>query len=279
MPIPYRLNPLGISVREELPLTFTAVEASTVKLTATGSPTVSGLHYRLGTSGPWLPYTIGNTINLAVGKKVQFWNSAETLSRSSENYVQFEMTGEIVAAGKLNSLLNGAALSNGCFWLLFSGCSAMKSAPELPNEEIARTNCYYGMFMYTGIVHPPVLPATSLGASCYTGMFAYCADMIETPVLPALNLATQCYWMMFRGCSSITSVVLPAATLENTCYRQMFQDASALSSVEVGFRQWNTATDNWMLRVAASGTFIKPAALPEEYGANRIPSGWTVINK
>ena len=121
-----------------------------------------------------------------------------------------------------------------------------------------------------------------LGTSCYTTMFAYCTDLIETPVLPALYLSTQCYFAMFRGCSNITSVVLPAATLDNTCYWQMFQDASALSSVEVGFSQWNdslTATDNWMLRVAASGTFIKPAALPEEYGVNRIPKGWTVVNK
>ena len=281
--IPYRINPMGITLVETIPLTLTAASAgSTVTLNATGSPTVSGLHYRLGTSGPWIPYTIGTTIPLDnIGDRVQFWNSADTLSLSSINYVQFAMTGQIGASGKVNSLLNGAALSTSCFRNLFSGCSALKSAPELPNEP-AVLQCYYGMFTSSGIVHPPELPALILATSCYTTMFAYCADLIETPVLPAPYLSTQCYFAMFRGCSSITSVVLPAATLDSTCYRQMFQDASALSSVEVGFSQWNdslTATDNWMLRVAASGTFIKPAALPEEYGENRIPSGWTVVNK
>ena len=281
--IPYRLNPLGISVNEDIPLTLTALSAgSTVTLNANGSPTVSGLHYRLGKSGTWLPYTPGSTITLAaVGDSVQFWNSASTLSLSSGNYVQFAMTGQIGAFGKVNSLLNGAALSTACFRNLFNGCAALKSAPELPDEN-AVLQCYHGMFNSSGIIHPPALPAMRLATSCYFGMFSYCTDLIETPALPAPYLIMQCYYQMFRGCSSITSVVLPAATLDNTCYRQMFLDASALSSVEVGFSQWNdslTATDNWMLRVAASGTFIKPAALPEEYGPNRIPTGWTVVDK
>ena len=73
--IPSKLNPMGINLTENLPLTLTAQQAnSTVKLTATGSPTVSGLHYRLGKSGLWIPYTIGYTITLAhIGDCVQFW--------------------------------------------------------------------------------------------------------------------------------------------------------------------------------------------------------------
>lgn len=36
---------------------------------------------------------------------------------------------------------------------------------------------------------------------------------------------------------------------------------------------------NWVKDVAETGIFYKPSDLPEEYGYNKIPSGWTVINK
>ena len=61
----------------------------------------------------------------------------------------------------------------------------------------------------------------------------------------------------------------------------MFDGASSLSEIEVAFTSWPTsnATENWLSGVAASGTFIKPSTLPEEYGVSRIPEGWIVIDK
>ena len=230
--IPYRLNPLGITVNENLPLTLTAEQAnSTVKLTATGSPTVSGLHYRLGKSGEWLAYTIGNTITLAnIGDSVQFWNSADTLSNSASNYVQFVMTGIVNASGTVQSLLN---FSDICptfsFFRLFRDCVSMTSAPKLS----------------------------------------------------AAILGTYSYYGTFYGCTSLTEIILPAKNLSNYCYYGIVQRCTNVSTVRVYFTAWDpsNATTSWLGSVAASGTFIKPAALPEEYGTDRIPSGWTVVNK
>lgn len=83
-----------------IPLTFTAEQAnSTVKLTKSGSPTVDGLQYRIGTSGEWLPYTIDTVITLAnVGDIVQFQNTKEALSSNYNIYVKFVMTGKIAAS-------------------------------------------------------------------------------------------------------------------------------------------------------------------------------------
>lgn len=88
---------------------------------------------------------------------------------------------------------------------------------------------------------------------------------------------------MFAECSSLTGMQIPAVTvLEQYCYGQLFYYCTSLSSIEVSFTDWTQVSDmttEWVKNVAANGTFTKPAALPEEYGINRIPSGWTVVNK
>ena len=59
----------------------------------------------------------------------------------------------------------------------------------------------------------------------------------------------------------------------------MFSRCTQLSSVEVAFTTWTRgATDNWLNNVAASGTFTCPAELPDERGANNIPTGWTRVD-
>ena len=258
--IPYRLNPLGISVNENIPLTLTAQQAgSTVTLNATGSPTVSGLHYRRGKSGEWLSYTIGTTVTLDnIGDSVQFWNSADRLSSGTSNYVQFVLTGTVQAFGNTMSLLNYSRVcSDYCLVYLFSECRSL----TLPAE----------------------LPAPTLASGCYQGMFYNCSGLLNAPVLPAVTLTARCYRTMFWGCSSLVyAPVLPAAVLQLECCQYMFYSCSSLASVNVAFTDWNSANNStyyWLYGVSASGTFTKPNGLPEENGESRIPSGWTVVNK
>ena len=281
--IPYRLNPLGIRVNEVIPLTLTAQQAgSTVKLTATGSPTVSGLHYRLGKSGTWLAYTIGNTITLSnVGDSVQFWNSAETLSSSTSAYVQFSGTGLFSCRGNLQSMLNYInSAPDYCFAYLFR-YFPMANTPEMPAEtlrEYAYTSLYrdnpyltltedlpavlvpnyaYGnMYAGSGVIMPPKIKATQYLVGSLAGMFSGCTGLLEAPKLLPTMISNSCLLLAFNNCSNMTKI-------------------------EVNFTSWGTGdpTSNWVSGVAASGTFIKPSALPEEYGVDKIPSGWTVVNK
>ena len=119
--------------------------------------------------------------------------------------------------------------------------------------------------------------------SCFKSLFYNCASLTTAPALPATTLVANCYRGMFRGCTSLTTApALPASALALNCYREMFYGCTKLSSIEVSFASWTQAENQtlaWVISVASSGTFTKPAALAVEYGYNRIPTGWTVIDK
>ena len=283
MSIPARLNPMGTP--RKIPLTFRAEQAnSTVTLNAVGSPTVSGLMYRAHSTGSWQTYTAGTTITLAdVGDTVQFWNSANALSSSSSNYVNFAMTGTVSAHGDALSLLDFSdTVPSSGLYRLFNGCTALVSAPRLSAKTLNNSS-YYALFNgCTSLTAPPELPATILGAGCYYTMFYSCTSLETPPELPATSLKSQCYSRMFQNCTSLTyAPFLPAAALASDCYKQMFASCSSLSSVEVAFTAWAdsvNATENWLLNVAADGTFKMPSALTEIRDASHIPSGWTIVN-
>ena len=282
--IPSKLNPMGINLTENLPLTLTAEQAnSTVKLTATGSPTVSGLHYRLGKSGLWIPYTIGYTITLAhIGDCVQFGNSADTLSSSGQDYVQFVMTGSLAGSGNIQSMLNwSASCPDFCFFNLFVLCSSLTSAPELPSIQLGNY-CYRQMFLQSSITAMPELLATVIGEGSYRNMFGRCYALAGAVNLPAQSFTNACYETLLQQ-TAITEIHIQATGIfANNCMNGMLNGCASLSKIEVNFTSWGsiaTATQNWVDGVAADGTFIKPSALPEEYGVNRIPTGWTVVNK
>ena len=55
----------------------------------------------------------------------------------------------------------------------------------------------------TGLTEAPELPATTLAASCYNYMFSGCTGLTEAPELPATTLAASCYNYMFSGCANI----------------------------------------------------------------------------
>ena len=97
-----------------------------------------------------------------------------------------------------------------------------------------------------------------------------------------MDVPEYCYYKMFRGCTSLTQTpALPATTLADSCYRYMFNGCKNLDNINVNFSAWNptNATNNWVKTVSSSGTFTCPAGLPEEFGSNRIPTGWTVVRK
>lgn len=258
--IPTLLHPLGISVRKDLPLTLTAAQADLrVTLNATGYPNVSGLYYRPDMGGPWRPYTIGTPIPLDnIGDRVQFWNRADTLGSNTSNYVQFVMTGSIYASGNLMSMLNfGTVCKTGSFASLFSGCTALLSAPDLPAsiiEGLGMVNAFRGCSNMTGTV--------DLQAQTFTG---------ESSCLAA-----------FYGCSHLTGAVIRATQLSTGCLAYAFYGCPALTSVEVNFTEWlSGATNSWLQGNTGDITnlFIKPSLLPEIRGNGYIPNGWTVVDK
>ena len=204
------------------PLTFTAEEAgATIKLTKTGSPTVEGIQYRIGTSGGWSPYTIDTTLTLTnVGDCVQFQNTLETLGTGNSNYASFVITGQIAASGNCMSMLNYSdKVSPYAFNRLFEDCSSLTSAPELP-ATILTTYCYQYMFNgCSSLTSAPELPATILTTCCYQYMFNGCSALVTAPELQATTLGKYCYSAMFQRCTSLVNTPeLPATILAGYCY-------------------------------------------------------------
>lgn len=77
-----------------------------------------------------------------------------------------------------------------------------------------------------------LLPATSLKASCYQGMFAGNEALKVAPTLPAPKLVESCYEGMFEGCSSLSSVTMLAIEEEagaNNCLKNWLKDAGSNS--------------------------------------------------
>ena len=242
-------------------LRFTAEAVnSSVQLTAVGSvPAVTLVKSFDGVN--WEDYAVGEVIELPIIGDFVYLAAGEggneIFGSSSSKHHQFVINGLVAASGDITSLRNfdlaQTTLAASCYHSMFQGCTGLTSAPELPATTLA-ASCYYSMFQdCTGRTGAPELAATTRAASCYRSMFQDCTGLTSAPELPATKLAIFCYNEMFYGCTRI-------------------------SLIKVHFTAWGAHTNNWVSNVASMGTFYKPNALTEEYGTNRIPTGWTVVN-
>ena len=177
--------------------------------------------------------------------------------------------------------LPATTLAPSCYPYMFSGCTSLATVPTLPATTLA-SSCYMSMFAGTKITAAPKLPATTLAPSCYRNMFYNCSSLIYPPTLNATILQPRCYQHMFFGCASLkTAPELPATTLVTYCYAYMFQNCTSLSHIKCLATDISASNShkNWLLNVAATGTFVKPSSMTSwSSGAHGIPSGWRVVN-
>ena len=127
--------------------------------------------------------------------------------------------------------LPATVLADRCYSSMFSSCTSLTTTPELPATVLA-DSCYSGMFNgCTSLTTAPELPATVLADRCYSSMFSSCTSLTTTPELPATVLATGCYSSMFYGCTSLTTAPeLPATALADRCYYSMFRGCTSLTT-------------------------------------------------
>lgn len=121
---------------------------------------------------------------------------ASTLDKGKENGVCFQMFFKCTSLENLNGrqLFNSISdLALGCFQDMFSTCSKLATVP------------------------PDFLPATTLAASCYRGMFQSTA-LIDAPELKATTLVADCYRWMFNNCKSLKSIKCYSTTPIGSSY-------------------------------------------------------------
>ena len=213
-------------------LTFTAKEAgSTITFAwSTGSDVM----YSTDGGNKWYKYAESTQIKLdKVGSTVSFKGKNVT----TDYYNHFTMNGIIEASGSVTSLTDGEGnktdvnLSRECYRYMFSKCTSLTTAPELPATTL-QPKCYDHMFYgCTSLTTAPELPAEQLASHCYDHMFSECTSLTTAPKLPAKQLALFCYGFMFSGCTSLTTAPeLPAEQLAETCYENMFSGCTSLTT-------------------------------------------------
>ena len=104
-------------------------------------------------------------------------------------YNKFIFEGKIAASGNIQYLLEDTGSRTDvpayAYYNMFSGCTALASAPELP--------------------------ATTLADYCYMLMFSNCSNLTQAPALPATTLANSCYSGMFNGCTQFSNCHMKAS--------------------------------------------------------------------
>ena len=124
----------------------------------------------------------GSAITLDNNKKLYVKNTRNTFSTGNTNkFAKFNLTGKIEASGDISSLKNfTTSLTSHEFYTLFANSGDALTNVEnliLPFDNVSR-NAYVDMFSgCTAITKAPELPATTLGEGCYAGMFYGCTSL------------------------------------------------------------------------------------------------------
>ena len=155
---------------------------------------------------------------------------------SANNYATIIFGNEtsVACSGDIRTLIDYENFStvnySGKFCFLFSGCTQLITAPELPATSLS-PQCYKYMFNgCTNLQSAPILPSTTMKDECYGSMFSGCTNLTTAPELPATKLADRCYYYMFYGCTNLTSPpTLNATTLYDYCYHSMFEGCESLT--------------------------------------------------
>lgn len=302
---------------ETLPLTFEIITGGDLVWRANNNNGISTIEYSLN-GGPWTSITSNRNPGVAIpvseGDIIMFRGSQEPGRYGYYSSFRNDVSGgatfiaygnpaslavgekptgrEVLGSYAFNSLfgyskilsasglyLGMPSVSDLCYYM-FSGCSLLEEAPELPVKEVANA-AYRGMFYgCTSLTKAPDLPATIIASACYAEMFSGCTSLTEAPDLPATTLAAQCYDNMFHNCTSlILAPELEAPILVDRCYNNMFNGCSQLGQIICPATDISAsnAINTWLSGVAAQGTFYKRAGVTWPSGDSGIPSGWTVI--
>lgn len=285
----------------ETPLTFEAVEAGTITVNLDEGATLEAIQYKLN-DAEWTDVTWNEAISLAANDVISFRGDNGTCYINDDDLeiwagFHFECSNPCYVYGNMMSLIDEDDFAtNTTLTEPFTFFHLFQTSDYEPNNTILN--------------HPTkdiVLPATTLTANCYDGLFADCQGITRATELPATTLADWCYCMMFSGTGITTAPALPASTLADACYSDMFMNCTNLttapelpatvlaegcySSMFAGCTSLNyvkcLATDisadfcttSWMWNVAPTGTFVKAAGIEDwTTGEDGIPEGWNVEN-
>jgi len=211
------------------------------------------------------------------------------------NNATFNVYGNIMSLCYGDNFTNKTVYPENCSFCSLFHDSGVISAEHLilPGLDLSVSyglsgNAYEAMFSgCTSLTIAPELPATILSNGCYKEMFYGCISLTTAPELPATILSNGCYKEMFYGCISLTTAPeLPALTLSDESYAGMFNECSSLNYVKCLATDISASdcVSLFIMGVASSGTFVKNPNMtdwvvgsPGDSNSN-IPDTWTLID-
>ena len=208
----------------------TVTSGNKIMWKATLTPRSGSTSHGIGTFTSSAKFDVeGNPMSLLFGDN--FKGKTSLSGKDYAFYDLFSRNTNVVSADNMSLL--ATTLADNCYANMFSGCTSLTEAPQLPATTLAN-GCYANMFSgCTSLTTAPsVLPATTLANFCYNGMFGGCTSLTTAPsVLPATTLTSYCYSYMFSGCTSLTTAPqLLATTLASGCYSGMFYGCRSLAT-------------------------------------------------
>ena len=221
-------------------LTFKSPSSFTLKVDNTTKNWNGTLEYSTDAS-TWTTWDGTTTLTSATKERsnvLYLRGTGNTVIGGSTTSYTWVFTGSNISCiGNIENLLdyatveagNHPTMANYCYSNLFSGCTSLIQAPELPATTLS-PYCYQYMFYNCNkLTKAPALPATTLATYCYNGMFSLCTSLTQAPDLPATTLAFGCYYGMFSNSSLTIAPELPATTLVQYCYHNMFGSCTSLT--------------------------------------------------
>lgn len=174
-------------------LRFTAVEPNAaITFSKKGSVTSLDLEYRIGESGSWTRYTLGNAITLSnIGDFVEFRNRGEQITYrgvADPKHGNFS-----ISLGKSGSYIVGTIYGNYDQENTISGNHFFTITNKV--------NCDGSIVaLFSNSMNDQ-----SLGELACAEMFKGCTGLLTAPELPTKNPGGGCYYKMFEGCSKLTT--------------------------------------------------------------------------
>ena len=183
---------------------------------------------------------------------------------------------------------NGNLRVGGNLMTLVDGSGKVNAIPSGSTSQ--QYYYFYRLFgAGSGVRDASELKLTTLAFNAYTtlnGLFSNNA-ILEIPPKELPNVVQQIgsmYYGMFSACNSLQKApIIRTTKIDGTLYApfgNMFMNSPNVKEIEVHFTDWGGSNTfvNWVAGVAASGIFRCPRELPIEFGNNRIPTGWTIVN-
>ena len=247
-------------------LTFVAKEAGTFTCALVNNNVVS---YSIDNGSTWIAGNSSSgatSVEVSSGGKV-LWKGEMTPNGTGS--CSFSSTTNFDVQGNVMSLLYGdnfkgkvdlTGKNYAFYWLFYQNTKLVNAENlSLPATTLA-DYCYQNMFSgCTALATAPKLPATTLANYCYSNMFINCRLLTTAPELPATTLVSKCYAAMFAGCTKLNYIKAMFTTAPSTDYTSNWVSGVATTGtfVKNSAATWNVTGTNgiptgWTVETASA---------------------------